>query len=464
MQNHVNLLAWMGYLGIGIFAIVWAMISIFLLNSEYTEMLSIVQPQSFYPGENAERYQRFFFHPNRWHFLKMFAVLNLLCLGFGLVLWGMYKSSILRYLRQQLYFGGYLIHKAQKEIQRLKPLEKWILGFFFLGVFFYCLYKFYTTPKHQDEHWSYNFFVQEGFWVLLTYYPDTNNHIFFNIICYGLSYIFSDPRWIMKLPALLSFLTCLGVVFIYLLRGRNFWRAFLSISLSFFIYESRQYAYIGRGHLLLSVFVLLTSIFLIEFLRSRERGYIFYFTICAILGFYTIPSFVFHFMALAIFLIAYIFLFENGGDKKLWQQTLLTALGVIIGTTICYLPVILVSGGEALFANKWVKPLSEQAFWRLYFVFGAELFEYLLGVINFLPKGYLLVFPIGLWFLWVFFQKRILLKERLWYMLIGISSLTILGFTLYLKVLTPYRVFTYFIFLFHLALGFRFKPPDHLKK
>lgn len=453
MDSPTNLLAWALYIGLGLFLLSLFIICGFILHLDYPQLLAILIPHEFYPGQDAQKYQTLFFHPQRWLYLrgasKIFIGLGSLSIGVLLY----YRNQLLKFLEEQLQFANYLIHKIWAELQSLSLKEKCFLIIYFLSLSGYLIYAFYETPKHQDENWSYQYFVKEGFWVTLTYYPDTNNHIAYNLMAYFLSLFLGDARLIMKLPTLLAFLSTLFLIYAYVAHWGSFRAAVLSLLLAILVYESRKYAYIGRGHILLSLFVLISSIAMIEYLISNQKGYVFIFILSSILGFYTVPIFIFHFIALGILMLLYAIFFLGGRNITIWLKGGRAVLYIIIGTTICYTPVILISGWEALFAHKWVQPMTFQEFWTIFPVFGAELFEYILGVIGDIPRGYLLFFPIATWFLWVLVSAASSLRERLWYLLLGASALSILGLSAYLKVLTPYRSFTYFMHLFYIALA-----------
>ena len=75
-----------------------------------------------------------------------------------------------------------------------------------------------------------------------------------------------------------------------------------------------------------------------------------WFGISSILGFYTIPSFLYPFITLNLVILLY------NRPNRCWQ--FITNAIVTIITIALYLPVIIVNGLDALTNNPWVKPID----------------------------------------------------------------------------------------------------------
>src|SRR5690606_3852344 len=75
------------------------------------------------------------------------------------------------------------------------------------------LYFLFQSRIGLDDSLSYILFIDKGLPAILYYYPLPNNHIFYNILCWSFRFIFSDPFWVMILPAFL--IATIGSVLIY---------------------------------------------------------------------------------------------------------------------------------------------------------------------------------------------------------------------------------------------------------
>jgi hypothetical protein len=178
------------------------------------------------------------------------------------------------------------------------------------------------------------------------------------------------------------------------------------------------------------------------------------FWICYVLinifSLYTVPSYVLHFAVLNMLLMVF-FIFKK--EKEFIYKYLFSNLLVVLGVTLLYLPVILISGPEALFANKWVQPMHFNSLIKLYHVYIAEMIEYNFSILSIVGKAYI---PIGIMYcflLYFIIDKTKDIKSRLW-IFVSLSSIVFpLLFIIYARVFPPYRIFGYYVVFLHISMA-----------
>ena len=230
-------------------------------------------------------------------------------------------------------------------------------------------------PLSTDEVGSYDFFVAHGPLAISSYYPIPNNHIFYNMLAWPGYALGLSPRWAMRLPTLL--LGTAGTVAGYLLLAR-----LLGLRLATLVTGLAglgplwvYFGAVGRGYSLQLGLVQLGFFATLELLRrtSRYRQLAWTaFVASSILGLYTIPTYAYPLVGLALALAV-----------GLAQQRRLAELvwaSLIIGgiTLLLYAPVGAVSGWNRLLGNRYVAARSAAEFWPAFravlYETGADLF------------------------------------------------------------------------------------------
>jgi hypothetical protein len=107
----------------------------------------------------------------------------------------------------------------------------------------------------------------------------------------------------------------------------------------------------SRGYALVNLFFIVDIYCAFNIIKeesNQTRNWV-WFGISSILGFYTMPSFLYPFVILNIFILLF-------NHNRIVKQ-IITNGAVVIAVTLLYLPVIIVNGLSALTSNKFVKPL-----------------------------------------------------------------------------------------------------------
>lgn len=281
---------------------------------------------------------------------------------FTLLIALVYVLSILKLIRKSNSLAGLISSKAfklaalvQNEFSQLKRDE--VIAFSLITLFSVLLklWYYFKVPFLVDEAFSYVYFVSKGLPVTASYYPAPNNHILSNLLSCLVQLFTDNALLIMRLPSFIFSILLGAVLFLFYKKHFSFFTAitaYLFYSLSF---EMNFYAVQGRGYLLLAMCVFILTIVCFKYTIAQKAAYVWIFIFISIAGFYTIPTFLYPFVASMIFLHIYFFLNKNIGPLfKIYAASCVVLAGVLL----LYAPVFLVSGVSSVVSNSWVKPLE----------------------------------------------------------------------------------------------------------
>ncbi|HSI90556.1 MAG TPA: glycosyltransferase family 39 protein, partial [Adhaeribacter sp.] len=236
-------------------------------------------------------------------------------------------------------------------IASLRPLEKWIAGLALLLLVAERVWFLFQYPVHTDEAYTFTHFTNGGIWRSMSYYPLPNNHIFFSVITAAFHYILPDAFWSLRLPSLLISLVVTVYLFLVLKRFAGFWVALLGVGLFCFSNLGIYYSFHARGYFLMTGLSAAAAFCLLQFIRTGRRSALWLFGLASVLGFYTVPVFLYPFVALAGFGFSLLLLLR---DSKKLTAFIIAGLGIGLVTLLLYLPVFAVSGITAIIGNEYV--------------------------------------------------------------------------------------------------------------
>lgn len=224
----------------------------------------------------------------------------------------------------------------------------------------FSIYNVVHEPIYYDEAWTYLNFTKRNILSSISYYPAPNNHILHSVFT-NLTFWFPFSNTInLRLPALiLSLLNSFSVFFI-LSKTLNKKIALLLLAIFCFSFPFLHYSYQSRGYLLL-LFSFTLCFYAILKLCYPEKDkqsytkYLYLLSLGAILGFYTMPSFLYPY--LSCFSFAFVFLIRKKKNKKAIQLLVSSAISAII--VVClYLPIFLISGIDSIINSSITEPIS----------------------------------------------------------------------------------------------------------
>lgn len=213
-----------------------------------------------------------------------------------------------------------------------------------------------NLPISYDEAWTYLNFSSRNFIVSLTYYPAPNNHILHSLLTNLTTLIFPNFQLfsLRVLTVVFSLMTfIIGIYSIKKHYNQNVSIALVGIFSVLFM--SIYYGYMSRGYALILFFFIASFHFLLNLIKNPNnvRDWV-WFTIFSILGFFTMPSYLYAFVTLNVVLLFFNF------KKSVFINQVKYSVITIIATTILYLPIIIVSGLDSISNNKFVAPKSRE--------------------------------------------------------------------------------------------------------
>lgn len=180
-----------------------------------------------------------------------------------------------------------------------------------LAAVFYML----TLPVSFDEAATFLLFTNKGFAETVSHYPAPNNHVLHSIITNITKYIPCLSALVkLRISALLVHFTTLIVLYKFVSTHFGKKTALLVLALSSMLFLNIYYSYMSRGYSMLNLFFvysLFLSFNLIKGENTTKNWALF--SLFSILGFYTIPSYLYPFLTLN----ALIFVLE---PKYIWKQ------------------------------------------------------------------------------------------------------------------------------------------------
>lgn len=234
-----------------------------------------------------------------------------------------------------------------------------------------------------DEAYTFIHFASRGLKQMLADYSAPNNHIFHTILM-GIAYrLLGGEPWALRLPAFLAGVLMVPAMFVAARRFFSAAQALAAAGIIAVLPVFINYSVNGRGYTLLILFALLLANFAgilvtpytsTTFKQSNRvnrrtewpsKPALAAFAITSVLGFYTIPIFLYPWAGVALWVVAtYLF------AKEPWQvrsRRLMIFLGTCLFAGLCtfvlYSPVIFFGSGLAsLIRNEIVQPLDWQTF------------------------------------------------------------------------------------------------------
>ncbi len=299
-----------------------------------------------------------------------------------------------------------MIELIKNKIQniQLTSIEKRYLLLSLIVYISYSIYHILYYPVYIDEASTYLDYASKNIASIASNYEEPNNHVFFSIIAHLFQFIPIDHLISLRIPNLLlgtftSFFLYLVIRSLYGHKGAVLPHLFFTFSY-FFTY----YSVFARGYMLIILMGLICFYCILQLNKEFNKNYIQIYLICSIIGFYTIPVFLYVSVTLVLFQII---LFKKE-TSKLW---ILLKYHILIGviTFLLYLPIIYFNGLDSIINNQWTKKLPFNRIIDCFkdrSVFG--LFDKLIGINSF----YLIILFLGS-LLFIFIKKATTNEKRL---------------------------------------------------
>lgn len=197
-------------------------------------------------------------------------------------------------------------------------------------------------PVSYDEAWTFINFTHKGFVTSVTHYPAPNNHITHSIITNITKHI---PVWtdLMKLRISSIIANFISMIVLFRLVSKHFnpKMALAVVAISSMLFMNVYYSYMSRGYAFYNLFfisALFAAFNIVKGIKIRKNWIVF--SVFCVLGFYTVPTFIYAFIILNVFLLFSL--------KKITLSQFLSGCSVTLITWLLYLPIILHDGLYAL--------------------------------------------------------------------------------------------------------------------
>ncbi|HMI06569.1 MAG TPA: glycosyltransferase family 39 protein [Flavobacterium sp.] len=217
---------------------------------------------------------------------------------------------------------------------------------------FASVYYALAMPVSFDEAWTFLNFTQKGFAESVTHYPAPNNHVLHSLVTNVTYYIpFLSDLMKLRLPSIFISLASLLLLYRFVSKHFDIKTALVVVGVSSVFFLNIYYSYMSRGYSLVSLCFIaaLYSAFNIVKADNEKRNWM-YFSAFSIIGFFTMPSFLYPFITLNFFILV-------SRHKNLRLQVISTAItGICV--LLLYLPIICHDGIMAIIHNRYVTPIG----------------------------------------------------------------------------------------------------------
>lgn len=268
--------------------------------------------------------------------------------GLCICLGGLIFLTFLRFNIFYSYLGkafGYIVSVFKNVWKDVKTKEAVaILSIPFVASVYFGL----TVPVSYDEAWTFLGFTSKQFYYCMVYYPYPNNHVFHSLIVNITQEIpLFDILFRMRIPVIITALLTWSIAYSFIKKYYSVKVAIFVVALSAVLFRSVYYSFLSRGYGMVALFfvIALYAAFNIIHHENRKKDWMF-FCISGILGCYAVPSFLYPFATINLFIFVYNY-------KHIVSQVV---ANVVTGCMVLllYTPIFLTSGFKALSANQFV--------------------------------------------------------------------------------------------------------------
>ena len=349
-----------------------------------------------------------------------------------------------------------MIELIKNKIQtiQLTSIEKRYLLITLVAYICYSIYHIFYYPVYIDEASTYLDYASKNISSIASNYEEPNNHVFFSIIAHLFQFIPIDHLISLRIPNLLIgiFTSAFLYLFVRSLHGHK--GAVLAHLFFTFSYFFTYYSVFARGYMIIILMGLICFYCVLQLAKDFNKKYILIYLICSIIGFYTIPIFLYVSTSLVLFQFI---LFKNEASKLFLLLKYHLVIGVV--TFLLYLPIIYFNGLDSIINNQWTKKLPLNLIIDCFkdrSVLG--LFDKLIGVNSFYL---ILIFLLTL--LYIYLKKATFNEKRI-IQFIFISFLLPFVFILVQRVIPGTRTWCYLLIPLTLGIALIYSKVNELMK
>ena len=285
-------------------------------------------------------------------------LLMAIIIALGLLLWK-FKEA---YAILASYISSLIQFTRSLFVTAMGSEIKYLLIIPVAGSFYYAI----VMPVCYDEGLTYLYFSSKGIFSSISFYPEPNNHVLNSILTnLTIQLPFGVTEFRLRLPSLL--VSIITWMLSYRLLNTYYSRqaALIVTAIGSMVFLVFYYSYQSRGYALVNLLFISAFYNALGIIRKNDclQNWV-WFGVSCILGFYTMPSFLYPFLTLNIIILLY-----NWPNLK---RQIITNAVVVMATVVLYLPIIVVNGLDALTNNPYVRSIQR-----------AEVIERLPGFLQF---------------------------------------------------------------------------------
>lgn len=224
-------------------------------------------------------------------------------------------------------------------------------------------FSFMHQPIRTDEALTYLQFASQPLYLALTDYAAPNNHLLHTLGVHLTTRWMGDAEWVIRLTAFIWGVVLIAAAYVTMHRLYHKQAALWTAVLVAFSSPLIEYSVNARGYTLQITLILLLIALAHHLRRHHNRAAWALLVVCAALGFYTIPTMVYAFGGVMLWLLLSI-LIENKGENagqaraQLLVGFVAASVATVLLTLALYTPVFIVSGLGAITGNIYVESLS----------------------------------------------------------------------------------------------------------
>ena len=304
---------------------------------------------------------------NALYFRLIFALLFIACTGF--VIWGIWNKKGRREFTLSLFkFPSRCINDAKLFFKSLKRFfsntPKWAVISITVVLLLGTLLRFLLLdrPLLHDEAYTMFTWGRSDLPFAISDYHLPNNHILNTIFVNLIYHLGARSAWLLRIPVFIS-----GILLIFFtwLLGKYLYNDFAGITaatfVAFFPYIV-EYSVNARGYEIQALLTVL-SVGLALYAKRRNNSFSwFLLVIISSLNFFTIPTSLYPFGGICLWLIIEGISKKGKERKNIIIGVVFTIVFVAILTTLLYSPLITHSGIKSLFGNVFIKPVEKSIF------------------------------------------------------------------------------------------------------
>ena len=247
------------------------------------------------------------------------------------------------------------------------PSERvWLIGLALVVLIGAAVRLLYVNqPMRADEAGTYIDFLRRPLPAAISWYPYPNNHLLYTLLEWIAVRVFGNAPWVIRLVAFSAGVALIPATYAV---GRALYDAPTGLLASAFVAASEhliEYSTNGRGYTLLALETLALVWLAARLKRRRSTRDGLLYAVISALGFYTIPTMVYPFGAVTLWLGLSILAEQRGGQRRRMLGDWVIAVALAGGLTLLlYLPVFLGSGVAAVTSNSTLERYPFEQFAR----------------------------------------------------------------------------------------------------